>query len=232
MQSTPAHDHANPDLLAVMPSVERVIEVGCSRGALASAYKRQHPHCHYLGIEVDANSAAVARAHCDAVMEGDIEQLLSSGALNHLQPAQCWVFGDTLEHLRDPWQTLRAIRAVLSPEGHVCACIPNMQHWSIQVRLNTGNLDYAESGLLDRTHLRWFTRTTMERLFENSGYSIERILPRIFEHPHNEAALNLVGQFAAALGHNADQARQDALPLQYVIKAAPLATSPGAAAQR
>jgi SAM-dependent methyltransferase len=125
MQSTPAHDHANPDLLAVMPAMERVIEVGCSRGALASAYKRQHPRCHYLGIELDATSAAVARAHCDAVMEGDIEELLASGALNHLQPAQCWVFSDTLEHLRDPWQTLRAIRTALSPGGNICACIPN-----------------------------------------------------------------------------------------------------------
>jgi hypothetical protein len=69
-------------------------------------------------------------------------------------------------------------------------------------------------------------------MFEDCGYSIERILPRIFKHPHNETALNLIGQFAAALGNNVDQARQDALPLQYVIKAAPLAISPGAAARR
>lgn len=226
MPSTPAHDHANPDLLAMMPAVDRVIEVGCSRGALASAYKRRRPDCHYLGIEVDANSATVARSHCDEVIEGDIESLLNDGALAQLHPAQCWVFGDTLEHLRDPWQTLRDLQPLLSSDGRICACIPNMQHWSIQVRLNTGKLEYEDSGLLDRTHLRWFTRLTMRQLFEDSGYQIELLSPRIFEHPHNKAALDIIAGFAAATGHDPEQARRDSLPLQYIIRAAPLDASP------
>jgi tRNA G46 methylase TrmB len=63
MQQTPAHDRPNPDLLAVMPTAERVVEVGCSRGALARAYKQRHPDSHYLGIEIDPTYAAEARAH-------------------------------------------------------------------------------------------------------------------------------------------------------------------------
>lgn len=223
MASTPAHDHANADLLAVMPDVERVIEVGCSRGALAKAYKLRRPTCHYLGIELDASSAIAARSHCNEVIEGDIENLLSSGALASQEPAHCWVFGDTLEHLHDPWQTLRDLQPLMRIDGCICACIPNMQHWSVQVRLNSGYLQYEDSGLLDRTHLRWFTRLTIQHLFEDNGYKIEYMAPRIFHHPHNKKALEIVGNFAAATGHNAEQASKDALPLQYIVKAVMIA---------
>lgn len=219
MQQTPAHDHANPDLLACMPAVQRVVEVGCSRGALARAYKRLHPDCHYLGIEIDSDSARAARDHCDEVELGDIEDLFAQAALAGLEPADCWVFGDTLEHLRDPWQTLRNLQPLLRADGCVCACIPNMQHWSIQLRLVTGRLDYADSGLLDRTHLRWFTRLTMLQLFESCGYRVALIKPRLFAHPHSQQASALIGQLARAIGHDPDQAIEDALPLQYVIRA-------------
>jgi tRNA G46 methylase TrmB len=102
MHQTPAHDLPNPDLLAVMPPAERVVEVGCSRGALARAYKQLHPGSHYLGIELDPCYAAVARSHCNEVEIGNIEELFKSGSMKRLTPAQCWVFGDTLEHLIDP----------------------------------------------------------------------------------------------------------------------------------
>jgi SAM-dependent methyltransferase len=219
MDQTPAHDLANPELLAVMPPVGRLVEVGCSRGALARDYKARHPNCHYTGIEIDPAYAAVARAHCDDVRVGNIEAMVSNGSLSDLAPADCWVFGDSLEHLQDPWQVLRSLHPLLSEDGCLCACIPNMQHWSIQFRLNVGRLDYADSGLLDRTHLRWFTRLTMLELFESSGYRIASIQPRIFASEHSEQASELIGQIASQIGHDPQQAIQDALPLQYVIKA-------------
>jgi trans-aconitate methyltransferase len=225
MEQTPAHDLPNPDLLAVMPEAARVVEVGCSRGALAKAYKQRHPSSHILGIEIDPTFAAAARSHCDEVLTGNIEELFRNGALSDLVPAQCWVFGDTLEHLQDPWQVLRFVKTLLSPNGCVCACIPNMQHWSIQLRLNTGKLEYADSGLLDRTHLRWFTRYTMVQLFESCGFQIASLQPRIFPHPHTQQASAVIGQIASQIGHNPQQAIQDALPLQYVIKAQPASTS-------
>lgn len=228
MGQTPAHDLPNPDLLAVMPAAERVVEVGCSRGALARAHKQRHPGSHYLGIEIDGAYATVARTHCDEVRIGNIEELFHNGALSDLQRAQCWVFGDTLEHLQDPWKILRSVHALLSLDGCVCACIPNMQHWSIQLRLNTGNIAYTDSGLLDRTHLRWFTRRTMIQLFEHSGFQIASLQPRIFPHPQTQQAINVIHQLASQIGHNPEEAVQDALPLQYVIKALPASASPEA----
>lgn len=107
-----------------------------------------------------------------------------------------------------------------------------MQHWSIQARLNAGELRYTDSGLLDRTHLRWFTRITIRKLFEETGYKIELMHPRIFDHPYNQTALDIVGSFAAALGNDANQAKLDALPLQYIIKATLPATCPEGVAQQ
>lgn len=219
LKQTPAHDHENPDLLAVMPLATNVVEVGCSRGALAAAYKQRHPSSHYTGIEIDPTYANLARSHCNDVRIGNIEELLPIGALSDLEPAQCWVFGDTLEHLQDPWKILRLLQPLLSPNGCVCACIPNMQHWSIQLRLNTGKLEYTKSGLLDRTHLRWFTRLTMLQLFESSGFQIASIKPRIFPNQHTHEACKVIGLIASQIGHDPQQAINDALPLQYVIKA-------------
>jgi hypothetical protein len=234
MQQTPAHDLPNPDLLAVMPPARRLVEVGCNRGALARAYKQRHPDSHYLGIEIDPGYAAEARNHCDEVRVGNIEALIGSGALNDLAPAECWVFGDTLEHLQDPWMVLRSLLPRLDPTGCVCACIPNMQHWSIQIRLNVGRIEYEDSGLLDRTHLRWFSRLTMVQLFESSGYQIASLQPRIFPHPQLQKACALIGQMASQIGHDPEQAIRDAQALQYVIKAlpSPASASPAAAGQR
>ena len=177
---TPAHDIPNPDLLAILQAVDRLVEVGCSRGALARAYRSRHPQAHWLGIEIDSSYAEEARHHCQEVLVADVEQLLADPQQAERLRADCWIFGDSLEHLRDPWRVLHRVHGLLSPGGTVCACIPNAQHWSLQARLCLGQFVYEESGLLDRTHLRWFTPTTMVALFEDNGFRILSNQPRIF----------------------------------------------------
>ena len=141
MRQTPAHDHANLDLLAVMPAAARVAGAGCSRGALARAYKQRVQDCHYTGIEIDADYAEQASFFCDNILVGDIEAIIQGSTLDELAGASCW--GDTLEHLRAPWQVLRSLHRLLSDDGRACACIPNMQHWSIQLQLNSGLIRYV-----------------------------------------------------------------------------------------
>ena len=96
-----------------------------------------------------------------------------------------------------------------------------MQHWSIQFKLNRGDLTYEDSGLLDRTHLRWFTRETICQLFIETGFQIDELKPRIIENKSNQAAAQLIKSMAAQLGHNQEQAARDCLPLQYIVKASP-----------
>lgn len=219
MKQTPAHQHHNPDLLEILPSVARVVEVGCSSGALAKAYKLRNPACEYIGVEIDADYASVASETCDKVLIGDIQALLQDSSHEEDLRGDCWIFGDTLEHTQDPWQILRLIRTRMPKRGHLCACIPNMQHWSIQLRLNQGLIHYEESGLLDRTHLRWFSRITILQLLQSTGFQINTLKPRIFNHPNAEKALKMIGSMAQQLGGSPEQAIRDAAPLQYIIHA-------------
>lgn len=108
---------------------------------------------------------------------GRIEQLEDREFLE-LFPSDCWIFADVLEHLYDPWQVLRRIRSQLAESGQVIACIPNAQHWGVQARLNAGLFRYEDMGLMDRTHIRWFTRTTMIDLFQSTGFKIVEGMPR------------------------------------------------------
>lgn len=221
MKQTPVHDRHNPDLLRLIPQeASRLIEVGCSSGALAGAFKNLSPHCHYVGVELDPHYAELARRHCDQSLALDIESAHSSFWLQHAD-RDCWIFGDTLEHLRDPWSVLGQIRRVIPQEGVVVACIPNAQHWSMQVRLSIGDFQYQEQGLLDKTHLRWFTRKTMFEMFGRTGFEVDAVVPRIFDEPNRARFLPLIEALAARAGADPKAAASDAMPLQYVLRAKP-----------
>lgn len=219
MQQTPVYDVANPDLLALMPAQARhVVEVGCSTGALAREFKRINPGCRYDGIDIDPVRAEQASNHCDRIEIADLDAV-NDAWFDSFSGADLWVFGDTLEHLKDPWTALRQVRSRLAPGGCVVACVPNAQHWSVQARLCGGIFRYEDSGLLDRTHLRWFTRITLWELFESAGLRIEHAAARIFAESAREHALAGVAAFAAAIGTNVEQATRDASAFQYVVRA-------------
>ena len=105
--------------------------------------------------------------------------------------------------------------------GCVVACIPNMQHWSIQLKLNCGMLQYETAGLLDRTHLRWFTRITIIELFESAGLRIVEGWPRIIKGENDSKMLEVIKATAVAIGANHNQAVADASVFQFVVKAIP-----------
>ncbi len=221
MKQTPINDRFNPDVLAVMPvNASRVVEVGCSGGALAKAYLNQTPGCEYIGIELDPDYANVARSACTRVIVDDIEKM-EDCVFSTLFPANCWVFADVLEHLYDPWSVLRRLRASMTAGESVVACIPNAQHWSFQARLNCGLLKYEDDGLFDRTHIRWFTKTTIGELFQSSGFRIVDGRERVFEEPFRDGVLVGIKALAEATGADVQQALHNAKPLQWVVRATP-----------
>ncbi len=220
---TPAHDRFNADLLRWMPgSALRIVEVGASSGALARAYRMENPKAEYVGIEIDPSYVERARAHCTQVIHGDIEQM-SDEQFRALSPTDCWVFGDVLEHLYDPWGVLRRIRSTMRPSDCVVACVPNAQHWTVLARLASGNFWYEETGLLDRTHIRFFTRITLTRMFEDCGFRIDAWHPRVFAFSHERQGVDAVRSFAHALGADPEVSAQDAMVFQYVLRAVPAA---------
>jgi SAM-dependent methyltransferase len=221
MNQTPLHDIVNPDIFKMMPrGLKRVIEVGCSSGALARAYRDVNPDCEYIGIEIDEAYAEISRKSCVKVICGNIETLRDD-EFNALFPSDCWVFGDILEHLHDPWAVLRRIRARIAKGSFIIACIPNAQHWSVQAHLNCGLFRYEDKGLFDRTHVRWFTRITIKELFESTGYTIIDGISRIFDDPNRHRFIPSIRSMAIALGVDPETAVQDCLPDQWVVKAVP-----------
>lgn len=218
LPQTPLHHRANLDLLELMPEAPRVVEVGCSSGALAAAYKQRFPQSRYTGIEIDHDYAEVARHHCDEVMVADLEGLIHGIESKELM-GECWVFGDCLEHFVDPWSVLRWVYEHQPADGVICACIPNAQHWSLQARLSCGAFHYQDSGLLDRTHLRFFTAATLPQLFEQAGYQIIEWRARVLTSTPPPEVLIAIRSLAEASGGNSDEAYKSALPFQYVVMA-------------
>ena len=217
MEQTPAHEQHNPELLSLMPTdASTVVEIGCSAGALAREYKKLNPSCRYVGVDVVPEYAERARRYCDEALGIDIEDFIAGLG------ADLWVFGDTLEHLRDPWRVLASIRRVLPASGSVVVCVPNTQHWSVQARLNCGLFRYEDAGLLDRTHLRWFTRVTLLEMLRDAGYRVDAGIPRAVQEPGVPLLGEAIRQMARAIGADPDAAYRDCLPFQYVLRARPL----------
>jgi methionine biosynthesis protein MetW len=154
---------------AVRPGA-RVLDVGCASGYLAERYAARG--CRVFGIEADAANAERARRFCETVVVGDIENASDRAQLP--APFDFVVFGDVLEHLRDPWSVLAETRALLADDARVIVSIPNIAHWSARREIALGRFPYAESGLFDRTHLRFFTLASARELAQTAGYAIER----------------------------------------------------------
>jgi 2-polyprenyl-3-methyl-5-hydroxy-6-metoxy-1,4-benzoquinol methylase len=151
---------------------KRVLDVGCATGNLAEVLAGRG--CRVTGIEIDPEAARQAEKHCERVIVGDVESLDLGAELDE-EDFDVIVFGDVLEHLKDPLQTLRRLKPLLHTEGYVIASIPNIAHGSVRLALMQGRFRYRSLGLLDDTHLRFFTRETVEQLFKDAGFLIAEL---------------------------------------------------------
>lgn len=166
------YGYARPEVCALVPeSAMRVIDFGCAGGALGRALKTARPGRLVFGVEPVAEQAARARAVLDEVHVGHAEDELPEawGA------PDCVIFADVLEHLVDPWAVVRRARARLAPGGALVVSIPNVLHHSVLADLLRGRFDYRDAGVLDRTHLRFFTAATARELVEQAGFRVERM---------------------------------------------------------
>jgi 2-polyprenyl-3-methyl-5-hydroxy-6-metoxy-1,4-benzoquinol methylase len=149
------------------PPGGRIFEGGVSSGYLARALVAEGRIVD--GAELDAAMAEKAAAVCDRIWVGDLDRL----DLDALAPAyDAFLFGDTLEHLVDPGALLRKLLPRLAPDGALVVSIPNIGNWTTRFGLLLGRFDYADRGILDRTHLRFFTLRTAKALLEDAGYRV------------------------------------------------------------
>ena len=163
------YGHERPEVVALVPKHARyVVDVGCGAGGLGRALKRERPHVEVRGIEIVREQAERARTVLDDVHVGGAEE----GMPAHWPRPDCVVFADVLEHLVDPWAVLRKWRETLAEGGCIVVSLPNVGHRDVVGGVLRGRWDYQEAGILDRTHLRFFTRETAFELVENAGFRI------------------------------------------------------------
>src|SRR4029077_16054567 len=166
----------NPELLAAVPiSAGHVLELGGGTGAFGAAGKRRNPRGLWSGIEFVADAAQAARGVLDDVLCADIETIDDAALEAFLEerPAPgVLVFGDVLEHLRDPLAVLRRLVDRLAPGGTVVACIPNVGHWSVISSLMAGEWTYMNNELVDCTHLRFFTEGIARAMLAQAGLAV------------------------------------------------------------
>ncbi|MBU0952198.1 MAG: class I SAM-dependent methyltransferase [Elusimicrobia bacterium] len=152
------------DLISEIPcGPNRILDIGCGSGATGFALKQKGKASYVVGIEISDTMAKIAKNQIDIVILGNIEELqldLQSEEFDFI------LLGDVLEHLINPWEVLNKIKNYLKPNGRIIASIPNVRCWKVLLPLLLkGNWEYAESGLLDMSHLRFFTKKSMIALF-------------------------------------------------------------------
>jgi len=148
----------------------RALDVGAADGFLAELLTRQG--WQVTALERDPEQAAKARGRCHEVIVADLDEAAPrlEGAFDAI------VYGDVLEHLSDPLPALVALNRSLAPGGRILVSVPNVAHLWVRLSLLLGRWDYADRGILDRTHVRFFTRRSFTRFLGDAGLEIEELV--------------------------------------------------------
>jgi 2-polyprenyl-3-methyl-5-hydroxy-6-metoxy-1,4-benzoquinol methylase len=210
-------DNTHANVIRLVGEGHKVLELGPASGYMSEVLRERG--CTIVGIELDTEMAAQAAQFCERVIVGDLDTLDLEAELGE-ERFDVIVAADVLEHLKDPLKALRDLRAFLNPEGHFVVSLPNVAHASVRLALLEGRFEYRDLGLLDRTHLHFFTHESIAQLFDQAELAIVEIHRQDAPIDTTEIAIDLDAVPAQIVrGLKRDP---DALTYQFVIKAVPL----------
>jgi 2-polyprenyl-3-methyl-5-hydroxy-6-metoxy-1,4-benzoquinol methylase len=197
------------EMLDFLPdSPKTILEIGCGAGSFGQLVKEHHD-CEYWGMELDPGAAEIAKQRIDKVFVGQVHETLDQAPDGYFD---CFVANDVLEHLVDPYGVLLEVKKKLKPGGAVTASIPNVRHFETMWNLVfKKEWRYQDAGVLDRTHLRFFTESTIRELFTDQGYRVEKMYGINKSDSKFERMCNLL-----TLGW-----LKDTLYLQFAVRAVP-----------
>ena len=161
---------ANPILLkqVIKYKPKIILDVGCSTGALGHEIKKVYD-CKVYGLDISEKAISIAKQRLDKALICDIEK---EEPELEIEMFDAIIFGDVLEHLFDPTDVLRMLRKFLKEDGKVIVSVPNIANITIRLSLLFGNFDYKNKGILDNTHIRFFTMKTIKTTLQSAGYKI------------------------------------------------------------
>ena len=164
------YDNIRYEMLKYLPEdAKRIIDIGCGNGAFAEVLKRQN-NAEVWGIEYMDREAQVAKSKIDKVFSGPCENYIDEIPDGYFDVIY---FNDVLEHLVDPYEVLDKIKYKLAPNGIVISSIPNVRYHNTFMRLLLKkDWLYEDYGVMDRTHLRFFTDKSIKRMYKEQGYTV------------------------------------------------------------
>lgn len=164
------YENERKNMLQFIPSTaKKILEVGCAEGKFSAMLVS--PEREVWGVEMDDLSASIAQQKLDKLIHGDFDTAFSQLPKAYFD---CVIFNDVLEHIYDPWTTINKVKQLLTPKGVLVSSIPNIRYISTFVLEIIGKKDfhYQDNGILDKTHVRFFTSKSIVRMFESCGYDI------------------------------------------------------------
>jgi len=162
--------YMRPEMVAMLPSeYSKILEVGCNVGNFSQYINKP---CEYWGIEPFENAAKVAKTKLDKILVGFYEEVENEIPDNYFDLV---IANDVIEHMKEPWLFLQDIKKKMSPNGSLVLSIPNVRYYSNLIELlQEKDWKYRNCGILDITHLRFFTQKSIVRLLDESGFEIEK----------------------------------------------------------
>jgi len=166
------------EMVTHVPSAaNKILDIGCGAGAFAAGlkaeWKRQGRELEVWGVEMDQAAADRATEVLDRVLVGDAGTVLADLPTGYFDAV---ILNDVLEHVVAPAELLRGLLPLLGPGGHIVASVPNVRYFANVVNLVIrGRWEYTDEGILDRTHLRFFTRSSMIALFNECELEVQSI---------------------------------------------------------
>lgn len=214
------YDGVNRYLLGSLPhAASQVLELGCANGRLGEAYKEVNPHCTWTGIEFITSCIKNAITRLDHVVWMNLNtpntKDLQIGVYDTI------VLGDIIEHLVDPESCLQFVHSISREDAVICLSVPNMTHYSIYHRMLLGDLTYDEQGIMDQTHLRWLSSSSIIKMLLNTGWmpTVQGIVYACPDNEKDQQLFNSIMNVGIGMGLNCQTLERNLTSLQYIITA-------------
>ena len=199
-----------------------VLDVGCGGGATGRLVKEKFPGTRVVGIEINAAAAEHARGNLDRVVCASIDDVEPARDMPGEEITTVLLL-DVLEHLYDPWRALARIHGWIAPGTRVVASVPNIRNLATLSDIAGGRFDYEANGVLDITHVRFFTRDTLRELFEQTGFDVRRLdpltQPAIVDRVIVNRRPGRVDTRSISVRYGSFEELEDLYALQYVVDA-------------
>jgi 2-polyprenyl-3-methyl-5-hydroxy-6-metoxy-1,4-benzoquinol methylase len=174
------YNYVRSEIVGLIKQPPRVVlDVGCGGGGTGAEIKRLYPKAVVHGIELSDAAAEIASTRLDRVLNENVEKLDFAAAGFEPESIDLVLFPDVLEHLYDPWNLLRRIKPFLANDAHILASIPNVRNLWLIDQLLAGDWDYVPAGLLDVTHIRFFTRKSIVQMFEQTAFRVVHLAANV-----------------------------------------------------